>query len=89
MKDNFIYYMLIINVFTALLAAWDKWTSKRGMARVSEKTLLLLAALGGSFGLYLSMYILRHKTKRAKFYLGVPLIMIIQLILVWQLYPKT
>ncbi len=88
MRDNFIYYLVIINTFTALLSTLDKRASIRRKARISEKTLLLCAALGGSVGLYLSMYALRHKTKHAKFYLGVPAIILIQLVLIWQLYLK-
>jgi uncharacterized membrane protein YsdA (DUF1294 family) len=88
MKDFFLYYLAIINVATALLSAWDKRASKHSKARISETTLLLLAALGGSLGLYLSMYMLRHKTKHAKFFLGVPAILLIQLALIWYYYTQ-
>jgi len=57
--------------------------SKHRKTRIPETTLLLLAALGGSLGLYLSMYLFRHKTKHAKFFLGVPAILLIQLALIW------
>ncbi len=87
MKDNFIYYMLAINIFTALLTFFDKWASLSGRRRVSEKTLMSFAAFGGSLGLYLAMYIFRHKTRHPKFYLGVPVIMLIQLVLIWWYYP--
>ena len=53
----------------------DKWKAKKNRWRVRESTLLLIAALGGSVGSLLGMYLFRHKTLHLKFTLGIPLIL--------------
>jgi len=80
------YYLCIINLLAALASLIDKMAAIRNRRRVPERTLLLLAIIGGSFGLYLSMYLFRHKTKHPKFYLGVPAIMIVQLFIAYWLF---
>ena len=74
------------------LAAWnmavfclygiDKSKAKRGSRRISEKTLLSAAALMGGSGALLGMTMFRHKTKHAKFKLGVPLLLIVNIAVV-------
>lgn len=78
-----IIYLLIINVVTFLLYGFDKWRAKRDKWRVPEKTLLLMAAIGGSIGAFAGMQVFRHKTKHLKFVIGVPVIFILQVALVW------
>ncbi len=74
MKD-FCIYLLLVNLLAFFTSAYDKFCSKRrGMRRVPEKHLFLLAVLGGSVGLYLSFLLFRHKTRHRKFMVGVPLI---------------
>lgn len=51
--------------------------------RVPERTLFLIAALGGSVGVLAGMYLFRHKTKHWSFVLGVPAILAVQLALGW------
>ena len=70
-----LYYLLIINAAGLLLMLVDKWKAKKNRWRVRESTLLLIAALGGSVGSLLGMYLFRHKTLRLKFTLGIPLIL--------------
>lgn len=72
-------YLIIINIVAFIVYAWDKRKAKRGVWRTPESTLLLLAAVGGSVGALLAMYMLRHKTNHKKFFLGVPAILIAQL----------
>ena len=71
-------YLLEINVVTLLLCAIDKACARRNAWRVPETTVLLCAALGGSGSLLVGMLLLRHKTKHKKFYIGVPLILLLQ-----------
>lgn len=78
MKYLFIY-LIIINIVAFIVYAWDKRKAKKGVWRTPESTLLLLAAVGGSVGALLAMYMLRHKTNHKKFFLGVPAILIAQL----------
>lgn len=58
----------------------DKWKAKRKYSRISEKTLLGLAAIGGAVGALLSMKMYRHKVKKIKFSVGVPALLIAQII---------
>ena len=75
-----LYYLLIINAAGFLLMLVDKWKAKKNRWRVRESTLLLIAALGGSVGSLLGMYLFRHKTLHLKFTLGIPLILAAQCI---------
>ena len=70
-----LYYLLIINAAGFLLMLVDKWKAKKNRWRVRESTLLLVAALGGSVGCLIGMYLFRHKTRHLKFTLGIPLIL--------------
>lgn len=73
-------YLLVVNIAAFVVYGWDKMCAKRGMWRVPEKILVLLAFLGGSVGAMVGMAIFRHKTLHLKFRYGVPLILILQLI---------
>lgn len=63
-------------------------TGKRPWRRVPERTLFLIAALGGSVGVLLGMYALRHKTRHKSFVFGIPAILIAQGILGWLLFTR-
>ncbi len=78
-----IIYLLIINVITFLMYGLDKWKAKKDKWRVPEKTLLLMAAIGGTIGAFAGMQVFRHKTKHMKFVIGVPVIFILQVVLIW------
>ena len=77
----FLLYLLLINAAAFVLMLVDKVKAKKNRWRISERTLILSAALGGSVGALLGMYTFRHKTKHIKFTLGVPAILIAQLAL--------
>ena len=57
----------------------DKYFAKNNMYRISEKTLFLIAIIGGSLGSIIGMYQFRHKTKQRKFTTGLPTIMFAQI----------
>lgn len=79
-------YLLIMNAAGFLVMTLDKFFAKTNSWRVPEKTLMGLAAFGGSIGVWLAMYIVRHKTKHMKFVIGVPTILALQILLaVWLL----
>lgn len=62
----------------------DKFKAKKNLWRIPEKTLFLVAALGGSVGSLLGMYLVRHKTQHLTFTLGMPLILALQVVaVVW------
>ena len=82
------YYLLGINLLTFFIYGIDKWKARRDKWRVPEATLLMLAALGGSVGALLGMFVFHHKTKHKKFLIGVPLILLAQLALAYLLLVK-
>ena len=68
------------NLIVFFMYGIDKSKSKRNKQRISEKTLLISAALMGGTGALLGMYIFRHKTKHLKFKIGVPLLLFVNII---------
>ena len=73
-----LYYLLIINAAGFLIMCVDKLLAKKEARRVPERTLLWVAALGGSFGSLLGMMLAHHKTRKPKFYITVPLLLALQ-----------
>lgn len=80
MKSVFLY-LLIINAAAFLLMLADKRRARKNLWRIPEATLIGVAALGGSVGALLGMYIIRHKTRHLKFTVGIPVILALQSIL--------
>ncbi len=78
-----VYYLLIINSISFFFMFIDKRRAIKGIYRISENTLLSFAIIGGSLGILIGMNFFRHKTKKNKFKLGVPIIILIQIILVY------
>ena len=83
-----IIVFVILNVLAFLIMHYDKNNARRGKKRVSEASLLTLAAIGGSVGILVSMYVYHHKTKKKRFKFGIPLIIILQIILIIMLSPN-
>ena len=81
------YYLLTVNVVAFAAFGIDKYKAKRGLWRISEATLLLLAVVGGSLGALMGMRIWHHKTQHAKFRYGLPLIILAQIALIYYLHP--
>ena len=82
-RSVFIIPLLAVNLAAFLLFGLDKWQAKNHRWRVPERTLLLFAAAGGSAGALLGMYLFHHKTNKPKFYLGVPAILALQVLLLY------
>ena len=57
----------------------DKQRAKNNQWRIRERTLFLVAMIGGSIGIFLGMEVFRHKTKHKKFIFGIPIIMLVQI----------
>lgn len=82
-------YLLLLYIIAASVAAFivygvDKICAKRNWRRVSEISLLMTALLGGSIGALMGMIVWRHKTLHAKFTIGVPVILLLQIgLLAW------
>ena len=74
-------YLTLINALGLVLMYLDKQYARKKMWRIPERTLMTVAALGGSLGSLMGMYLFRHKTKHRKFTVGVPLFLILHLAL--------
>lgn len=72
-------YIGAINIITFFLYGMDKQFSRKGMFRISEKTLLIFALIGGSPAAYLGQKIFRHKTSKTSFRTRFWLIVLIQI----------
>ena len=86
MHQYSLYYLLAVNTLTFLLYGIDKYKAKKGRWRISEATLLTMAAIGGSIGAWAGMRTWHHKTMHKKFKYGTPLIIIMQIALVAYLH---
>ena len=86
MMNIILYYLLAVNIATFLLYGIDKYKAKKGKRRISEATLLTMAAIGGSIGAWAGMRLWHHKTMHKKFKYGIPVIMIMQVCLVVYLH---
>ena len=87
MSNRILYFFLIwfafISVLTAIITAADKYKAKKGKFRIPEKSLFILALLGGSVAEYFTMRLIRHKTLHKRFMIGLPLIIILQLTVIF------
>ena len=73
-------YLAIINIITFSLYGSDKKRARWDRRRIPEKVLLGLAVIGGSVGAWMGMKVYRHKIRKWKFIIGVPLILILQIL---------
>lgn len=81
-----LYYLLVVNTLTFLLYGIDKYKAKKALWRISEATLLMMAVIGGSIGAWAGMRLWHHKTMHKKFKYGIPLIILLQVALVFYLH---
>ena len=81
-----LYYLLVVNTLTFLLYGIDKYKAKKKQWRISEATMLTMAAIGGSIGAWAGMRLWHHKTMHKKFKYGIPLIILLQVALVFYLH---
>ena len=84
----FLAYVVIMSIISIVVCFYDKKISKKNRVelRIPEKTLLILSALGGSIAMFITMLIIRHKTKHFKFMVGIPVIMVLQAAVVFLLF---
>ncbi|MFZ5828124.1 MAG: DUF1294 domain-containing protein [Bacillota bacterium] len=66
------------NLLVLAIYALDKARARRGRWRIAEATLLWLALPGGGAGALAGVYLVRHKSRKPRFALGVPLIFLAQ-----------
>ena len=76
-----VIYLIVMNAAAFLVMLADKNRAKKKLWRVPEAVLFTLALLGGSLGIWAGMYLGRHKTRHLKFVVGIPLILIVQVVI--------
>ena len=81
-------YLSLINALAFLLMLADKQRAKKHRWRIPEAVLLASAALGGSLGALLGMWMFHHKTRKAKFFVTVPLLLAAQCVLLYCMYVR-
>lgn len=84
-----LWYFAFISIVSVIVTVFDKASAKFHGWRVPEATLLLLSAAGGSAAMYLTMLVIRHKTRHLKFMVGIPLILALQLIAILLILKNT
>lgn len=78
---NIIIYLVAINIIGFLAMLIDKKKAQKGAWRIPEKSLFVITLLGGGIGTIAGMYTFRHKTKKLKFTIGFPTILICEIAL--------
>ncbi len=79
---NLIIYVIAINIIAFLAMFIDKRKAEKGKWRIKEATLLVLALVGGSIGATIGMYRFHHKTKKARFFIGIPVMIFLQILII-------
>ena len=85
---NILIYLFAINLITFVTMYVDKRKAKWGKWRIKESTLFTLVFLGGGIGGIAGMYLFKHKTKKTRFVIGFPLILITEVICAIILFVK-
>ncbi|MBU9721172.1 MULTISPECIES: DUF1294 domain-containing protein [Bacillaceae] len=75
-------YFLLLNIVSFTMMGIDKKRAIKGKWRISEKSLMLVAFIGGAFGMLVASRLFHHKTKKLLFKIGLPTFFIIHLALV-------
>ena len=75
-------YLLIINIAAFAAMGIDKSRARNHQWRISEAALFSLALLGGSVGSIAGMRFFHHKTRKPVFRIGMPLILVVQILAV-------
>lgn len=83
--NKLLYYLMIINLIGYFIMYIDKKKAINNNYRIPEKNLFLICIMGGSLGLLIGMYKFHHKTRHNKFVYGVPLVLIVNIIVIYNI----
>ncbi len=72
-----LYYLIPVNLIAFLMYGLDKWKAVHRRWRIPEAELLCIAAVGGALGAYAAMLLFHHKTRHARFSVGVPVLLLL------------
>ncbi|MBE6678665.1 MAG: DUF1294 domain-containing protein [Ruminococcaceae bacterium] len=76
------YYLAAISLISVVLCVYDKVSARHRGRRVPEKTLFGVSALGGALCMFITMLLIRHKTKHFSFMFFVPLMALVHIALI-------
>jgi len=76
-QSIFLLWVAALSLISFLAFGFDKEKSRRHAWRISERTLLLSAFLGGAPGAPFGMNFFRHQTQKLKFRILVPLALLL------------
>lgn len=82
----FFIWFILISAVSIIMTVYDKWAAKHKKRRVPERTLLSLGIVGGAAAMYLTMKMIRHKTKKKKFMVGLPLEILLHVLIAFCFY---
>lgn len=79
-------YFYVICLISIIITIYDKQCAIRQTKRIKEATLFILALLGGSLAMFITMLAVRHKTRHIKFMFGIPLLITVQTLVAYYIY---
>lgn len=82
-------HLLAVNLLAVLICLYDKNHARKNKWRIPEKTLFLVSIFGGALFMFITMKLIRHKTRHKRFMIGLPLIIILQIILIFYIINLT
>ena len=81
-----VVYFAAVNLIGYASMGIDKYRAQNHKWRISEAMLFFFAIIGGSVGSIIGMRFFRHKTKHKLFTIGLPIVLIIQILLILYLW---
>ncbi|WP_342343339.1 DUF1294 domain-containing protein [Ruminiclostridium herbifermentans] len=88
MQNFIIIALLILNIFGFILVSLDKYKAKNKLWRIPERSFFILSILGGSIGVYVGLFLFKHKTRHWYFMVIIPLIILAQIVFIYYLANK-
>ncbi|MFD1850749.1 DUF1294 domain-containing protein [Oceanobacillus bengalensis] len=79
--NNILFFIIGVNIIGLFMMRIDKQKAIKGAYRIPERTMWIIAFLGGAIGTYMGMRMFRHKTKHRSFIIGMPILVIMNLVL--------
>jgi len=76
----FFAYIALISLIAVIVTVSDKIRARRKKRRISENALMAVASLGGAAAMFVTMILIRHKTRHIKFMAGLPIIMVLHVV---------
>lgn len=88
MGKSILIYLAFVSLVAVFFTVVDKLAAKTKAPRVSEAGLFAIAVVGGAFAEYITMLLIRHKTRHKRFMLGLPFIIVIHAVLLFLYFNK-